>query len=62
MNYKFYHVCCLPKDLQNKVRIAISSALVADGLEGEELEQAIDDAMNSRISDLEDTIDINKLF
>ena len=52
----------LSKDLQSKVRIAISSALVAEGLEGEELEQAIDNAMNSRISDLENVIDIKKLF
>jgi hypothetical protein len=62
MNYKFYHVCCLPENLQNKVRIAITSALIAEGLEGEELEQAIENGMNSRIYDLEDTIDINKLF
>lgn len=61
-NIKSKYVSQFSQDLQDKVRIAIESALVADGLEGEELEQAIDDAMNSRISDLENTIDIHKLF
>ena len=61
-NIKSKYVSQFSKDLQDKVRIAITSALIAEGLEGEELGQAIADAMNSRISDLENTIDMNKLF
>lgn len=61
-NIKSKYVSQFSQDLQEKVLIAITSALIADGLEGEELEQAIADAMDSRISDLENVIDIKKLF
>jgi hypothetical protein len=62
MNYKFYHVCCLPEALQIKVRKAVKRSLSASGLVGEELNEAIQTAMNSKVYDLEDTINIERVL
>jgi len=62
MNYKACDVCCLPEALQTKVYKAVKRSLSASGLVGEELTEAIQNAMDSRVSDLSDTINITRLL
>jgi hypothetical protein len=62
MNYKAYDVCCLPETLQNKVYKAVKRSLSASGLVGVELTEAIQNAMNSKVSDLSDTINISRVL
>lgn len=62
MNYKAYDVCCLPETLQNKVYKAVKRSLSASGLVGDELENSINNAMDSRVSDLSDTINIDRIL
>jgi len=62
MNYKAYDVCCLPEALQTKVYKAVKRSLTASGLQGKELEIALQNAMDSRVSDLSDTISIDRIF
>lgn len=50
----------LPLALRLKLIMAVSSALLAEGLRGQELEIAIYKASNSRVDDLSDTIDLTK--
>jgi len=62
MNYKACDVCCLPEALQTKVYKAVKRSLSASGLQGKELEIALQNAMDSRVSDLSDTINITRLL
>ena len=62
MNYKACDVCCLPEVLQTKIYKAVKRSLSASGLQGKELEIAIQNAMDSRVSDLSDTINIERLL
>ncbi len=61
-NIKSEYVCFLPQALQTKVYKAVKKALVASGLQGEELEIALQNAMNSKVYDLEDTINIERVL
>ena len=62
MDYRAYDVCCLPEVLQTKIYKAVKRSLSASGLVGEELTEAIQNAMDSRVSDLSDTINITRLL
>lgn len=62
MDYRAYDVCRLPETLQTKVYKAVKHSLSASGLQGEELEIALQNAMDSRVSDLSDTINIERLL
>ena len=62
MNYKAFDVCCLPEVLQTKIYKAVKRSLSANGLFGEELAGAIQNAMNSKVSDLSDTINISRVL
>lgn len=50
----------LPTEKQFEIAYAISEELVKNGLHGEELENAIDTALDGRLCDLEDIINIEK--
>lgn len=56
------HVCCLPDALQTTVHNAVKRSLSASGLFGEDLTEAIERAMHSKVYDLADTIDIEKVL
>jgi len=45
---------------QAQVLNEVETALEGLGLEGTELDEAVEDAMNSKVNDLSDLIDINK--
>ena len=59
---KSMHVCCLSETLQTKVHNAVKQSLSASGLVGEDLNEAIERAMHSKVYDLADTIDIEKVL
>ena len=50
------HVCQLPQIEQKAIRRKVTAQLKAEGYSGEELAGYVEDAMNSRICDLEDTL------
>lgn len=52
------YVNTLSDEIRNEIMIAVETSLKESDLEGEEFRKAWDDAFNSRVSDLEDTIDI----
>jgi len=60
MNKHKAYVGLLPKEEQKAIRIALRQALLEMGLNKEELRQAVQDGMDSRVCDLADTIDIKK--
>jgi hypothetical protein len=62
MKYERYsYVGQLPFPVRLRVILAVSSALLSQGLKGRELEAAIYKASNSKVSDLSGTIDLNRL-
>lgn len=52
------YVNALSDEIRNEIMIAVEASLKENDLEGEEFEEAWDNAFNSKVSDLEDTIDI----
>ena len=62
MNIKSKWICDLSDIMQARVRHALILALSEIELENEEREEAIENGMNGKLSDLSDTIDIDALF
>lgn len=56
----YLYVRALPEWMQTKIRLDIVERLRAEGREADEIEEALDDAMCSRLVDLDDTINITK--
>lgn len=54
------YVCQLPAEVIEDINIEVQKALYDIGLRDKELSESIEAAMNSRLCDLEDTIDITK--
>jgi hypothetical protein len=54
------YVCQLPSVISEDIFLEVQKALYSIGLRDNELDAAGEDAMNSRLCDLEDTIDITK--
>lgn len=52
------YVNALSDEIRNEIMIAVEASLKEDDLEGEEFQKAWDKSFNSRVTDLEDTIDI----
>lgn len=52
------YVNTLSDEIRNDIMIAVETSLNEAGLEGDEYQQAWNNAFNSKVSDLEDTIDI----
>lgn len=52
------YVCALSEEIRNDIMIEVEASLNEAGLEGDEYQEAWNNAFNSRVSDLEDTIDI----
>lgn len=50
----------LPEEIKANIYSDVRSALYEEGLRGVELEESIEAAMESKLYDLEDTIDITK--
>ena len=62
MNIKSKWICDLSDIMQARVRHALILALSDIDMEDDERGQAIKNGMNGKLSDLEDTININALF
>ena len=58
VKFKSCFVACLPHGLQQKVRRMVLEALRAEGINGEELRELTAEAMESRLSDLEDVVNL----
>ncbi|WP_312471222.1 hypothetical protein [Neobacillus sp.] len=57
---KTKYICQLPDEIRENIYDEVQNALSKIGLSDSELVEAIEAAMNSRLCDLEDTIDISK--
>jgi hypothetical protein len=57
---KTKYVCQLPTEISEDINKEVKKALYYVGLRDNELDDAIENAMNSRLCDLADTIDITK--
>lgn len=57
---KTTYICQLPQQTQNAIRTDIETYFISEGLSGQELQDAVQDALNGRLADLEETIDISK--
>lgn len=58
---KFTHeyVCCLPKDIESELMKEVKEVISTLLLTEEEKENAIDNANNSKVCDLTDTVEID---
>ncbi|MEK4025484.1 hypothetical protein [Sporosarcina sp. FSL W7-1283] len=56
------YVNTLDENVQVKVKAMIRKALVIEGYEGSELEEYIEDAMCSRLNNLNDLINIDSIL
>jgi len=54
------YVCQLPAAISEDIFNEVQKALYEVGLRDQELSDSLEEAMNSRLCDLEDTIDITK--
>lgn len=54
------YVSQLSIDKQKEIEQAVRSALIADGLVGRELEDGVKDALDSKLDDLSELIDVKK--
>ena len=61
-NIRAYDICDLSDIMQARVKHALILALSDIDMEDDEREQAIENGLNSKLSDLADTIDIDALF
>lgn len=59
---KSLYIWQLPVDKYNAIFKEVKSSLINEGLKDEELIQSLDDAMNSRLYDLQETINISKFL
>ena len=57
---KTIYVCQLPQQTQDAIKNDIETYLISEGFSGQELKNAVQDALNGRLADLEETIDISK--
>ena len=57
---KTIYVCQLPQQTQDTIKKDIETYLISEGLNGQELQDAVQDALNGRLADIEGTIDISK--
>jgi hypothetical protein len=57
---KTVYVSSMSKADQENIEYRVKDALYKDGYKGEELSELVQDAMDSRLSDLEDTITIDR--
>jgi hypothetical protein len=57
---KTKYIYQLPVEISDDIHNKVRNALYQLGLRDGELEELIEEAMNSRLCDLEDTIDITK--
>jgi hypothetical protein len=57
---KHKYIRQLPVKIQHEIYLDVSQALQKSGLRDEELEPALEGAMDSKLVNLEDTIDIKK--
>lgn len=58
----YRYVSELPVETQAKIKQALHQALYAIGLRGQELEESVQDGMDSKLSDLTDTIDVKAIL
>lgn len=54
------YVAELSEDQQKSIEKEVRTSLAEEGLEGKELDNAVQDALDSKLADLSDTIDIGK--
>lgn len=57
---KTIYICQLPQQTQDTIKKDIETYLISEGLNGQELQDAVQDALNGRLADIEGTIDISK--
>lgn len=57
---KTTYICQLPQQTQDTIKKDIETYLISEGLNGQELQDAVQDALNGRLADIEGTIDISK--
>lgn len=57
---KTAYIVSLPRDVQYQIKDDVTKALQDNGLSEDEIDDCVMDALSGRLSDLEDTIDINK--
>ena len=50
----------LPQQTQDAIRKDVETYLKSEGFSGQELQESLENAMNSRLADLEEGIDISK--
>lgn len=62
INVKTIYVTQLPINLINDICIEVKNTLYEQGYRDGELDLLVDQAMHSRLCDLEDTIDISKYY
>lgn len=58
---KVIYIKQLVKEKQEKVKSALINALVIEGLKGDELKEAVRLAMDSKLNDVEEIININEI-
>ena len=61
MDKQHLYVCELPVMTRLNIFNAVYASLYAEGYRGEELQKAVENAGNSRVCDLKDTIDLESL-
>lgn len=59
-NLKNKYINQLPEEIKTNIYSDVRGALYEEGLRGVELQESIEAAMESKLYDLEDTIDITK--
>lgn len=57
---KTTYICQLPQQTQDAIKNDVETHLISEGLNGQELQDAVQNALNGRLADLEETIDISK--
>ena len=57
---KTIYVCQLPQQTQDAIKNDVVTHLISEGFSGQELQDAVQNALNGRLVDLEETIDISK--
>lgn len=53
-------ICQLPQQTQDAIKKDIETYLLSEGFSGQELQDAVQNALDGRLADLEETIDISK--
>ena len=53
-------ICQLPQATQNAIKADVENYLKSEGFSGQKLQEALQNALDGRLTDLEENIDISK--